>query len=76
MQGRGIVKGNLMQTLCRVFFLQEGGIAQPFEKAKTMTWLHTAEQVEIVPCLASADFLRKVGICFQDSSFLRLSSVV
>lgn len=39
MQGR-IVTGNLMQTSLRVFFLQEGGIAQSFEKSKTMTWLH------------------------------------
>lgn len=67
MQGRGIVKGNLMQTPLRAFFLQEGGIAQPFEKAKTMTWLHTAEQAVIVPCFASADLLIKVVICFQNS---------
>lgn len=70
------MKGNLMQTPLRVFFLQESIIAQPFEKAKAMTRLHIAEQVVIVPCLASADLLIKVVICFQDSSFLRLSSVV
>lgn len=73
MQRRRIVKGNLMQTPLRVFFLQESRISQPFEKAKAMTWLHTAEQVAIVPCLASADLFIKVVICFQDSSFLRLS---
>lgn len=73
---RRIVKGNLKQTPLRVFFLQESRVAQPFQKGKAMTWLHTAEQVAIVPCLASADLFIKVVICFQDSSFLRLSSVI